>query len=162
LRSRVSTIELYTQFVGGKRFIHPRPSLLPLEALLHGADGTQAGSLCILDICRRSPRGKFAPKGLSDSAQGFNPGNRRSKRRALKGRQIGRTNNAAVESNRSTPQLRTLCTLFCATIGARFVFQPLAPSGRTVYFKGSQVENLNPVAPSGQGCHPESYHPGPG
>jgi hypothetical protein len=37
-----------------------------------------------------------APKGLEDSAQGFNPGNRRPERFALKGRQVERTNNAKV------------------------------------------------------------------
>jgi hypothetical protein len=39
-----------------------------------------------------------APKGLDDSAQGFNPENRRPERFALKlnGRQIERTNNAKV------------------------------------------------------------------
>jgi hypothetical protein len=41
------------------------------------------------------PKGR-APKGLEDSAQGFNPGNRRPERFALKGRQIERTNNAKV------------------------------------------------------------------
>jgi hypothetical protein len=41
------------------------------------------------------PKGR-APKGLEDSAQGFNPGNRRPERFALKGRQIERTNNANV------------------------------------------------------------------
>jgi hypothetical protein len=45
------------------------------------------------------PKGR-APKGLEDSAQGFNPGfnpgNRRPQRFALKGRQIERTNNAKV------------------------------------------------------------------
>jgi hypothetical protein len=52
--------------------------------------------------------GEICPKGAVE-AQGFNPENR-SERRALKGRQIGHTNNAAVESNRSTSQLRTLFT----------------------------------------------------
>ena len=40
-----------------------------------------------------------APKGLEDSAQGFNPGfnpGNRPERFALKGRQIERTNNAKV------------------------------------------------------------------
>jgi hypothetical protein len=42
-------------------------------------------------------RSASAPKGLEDSAQGFNPGNR-PERFALKGRQIERTNNAKVDS----------------------------------------------------------------
>jgi hypothetical protein len=41
----------------------------------------------------QGPEGR-APKGLEDSAQGFNPGNRSPERYALKGRQIERTNNA--------------------------------------------------------------------
>src|ERR1700734_1000009 len=36
----------------------------------------------------------LAPKGLQDSAQGFNPGNRPPRRRALKGRQMEHTNKA--------------------------------------------------------------------
>ncbi len=43
--------------------------------------------VCSLDICRKSRREVSAPKGLEDSAQGFNPGNRRPERFALKGRQ---------------------------------------------------------------------------
>jgi hypothetical protein len=37
----------------------------------------------------------LAPKGLEDSAQGFNPGNRHPEQRALKGRQIERHSDAA-------------------------------------------------------------------
>jgi hypothetical protein len=42
--------------------------------------------------------GNSAPKGLENSAQGFNPGNRHPERCALKGRQIKRTSNTAAES----------------------------------------------------------------
>jgi hypothetical protein len=52
-----------------------------------------------------------APKGLEDSAQGFNPGNRPPRRRALKGRQIERPNKVEVGvqwRNCHMSQLRTL------------------------------------------------------
>jgi hypothetical protein len=63
---------------------------------------------CGLDIAE-SHVGKFLPqRGQEDSAQGFNPGNRHPERRALKGRQIERTNNAKVGSKLYTSQLRTL------------------------------------------------------
>jgi hypothetical protein len=42
---------------------------------------------------------EFAPTGLEDSAQGFNPGNRHPDRYALKERQIQRANNVKAESN---------------------------------------------------------------
>jgi hypothetical protein len=45
---------------------------------------------------------EFAPTGLEDSAQGFNPGNRPPERRALKGRQNESTNNVEVGSNCGT------------------------------------------------------------
>jgi hypothetical protein len=64
------------------------------------------------------PKGR-APKGLEDSAQGFNPGNRRPERFALKERQIERTNNAKERSNCSTSQLRAL--IFGAAIAASFI-----------------------------------------
>jgi hypothetical protein len=63
---------------------------------------------CSLDFCRKSRREVSAPKGQQDSAQGFNPGNRHPDRRALKGRQIERPNNAKVGSKLYTSQLRTL------------------------------------------------------
>jgi hypothetical protein len=37
---------------------------------------------------RSQARSAFAPKGLQDSAQGFNPGNSQNKRFALKGREM--------------------------------------------------------------------------
>jgi hypothetical protein len=49
---------------------------------------------------------EFAPTGLEDSAQGFNPGNRHPDRYALKGRQIQRTNKVKAESNCCTSRLR--------------------------------------------------------
>jgi hypothetical protein len=45
---------------------------------------------------------EFAPTGLEDSAQGFNPGNRPPERRALKGRQNESANNVEVGSNCGT------------------------------------------------------------
>jgi hypothetical protein len=66
-----------------------------------------AAAPCSLDIYRRLRREVSAPKG-QDSAQGFNPGNRHPERRALKGRQIERTNIAKVGSKLYTSQLRTL------------------------------------------------------
>jgi hypothetical protein len=66
-------------------------------------------TVCSLDICRRSHRGNFAPKGLRTQPRVSNPGNRHPERCALKGRQIERTNNAAVRSYGSTSQL---CALF--------------------------------------------------
>jgi hypothetical protein len=44
---------------------------------------------------------EFAPTGLEDSAQGFNPGNR-PERRALKGRHNESANNVEVGSNCGT------------------------------------------------------------
>jgi hypothetical protein len=53
-----------------------------------------------LDILSSSAREIFAPKGLENSAQGFNQvstlGTDHLERRALKGRQIERTNEAEV------------------------------------------------------------------
>ena len=76
-----------------------------------------------------------APKGLEDSAQGFNPGNRRAERRALKGRQIERTDGAAVESDHASI---SIAHSVLRHDGCEIHLQPPAPSGRTVYFKGSQ------------------------
>jgi hypothetical protein len=63
----------------------------------------------------------FAPKGLEDPAQGFNPGNQPPIRRALKlkGRQIERAKQYGIEARDSSRNF-------------------LASSGRTVYFQGSQ------------------------
>ncbi len=63
-------------------------------------------------------------KGLENSAQGFNPGTTTSERRALKGRQIESTSNATWRSN--------------GPMDAKFISHPVAPSGRVVYFEGSQ------------------------
>jgi hypothetical protein len=52
----------------------------------------------------------LALKGLEDSAQGFNPGNRYPERRALKGRQIKRAKNAADMINVE----RLKCTFYFA------------------------------------------------
>jgi hypothetical protein len=92
-----------------------------------------------------------APKGLEDSAQGFNPGKPRvstlgtnqPERRALKGRQIERTSNVKASSNCSTSQLRIL--IFAAIVSGH----PLAPSGRTRLFWG--FPGLKPRAES---CSP--------
>ena len=45
----------------------------------------QSGTLA---VCRTSRSEKFAPTGLEDSAQGFNPGKYPLKRFALKGREM--------------------------------------------------------------------------
>jgi hypothetical protein len=87
---------------------------------------------CGLDICRMPRREVFAPRGLEESAQGFNPGNH-PERRALKGRQIKRNNNVKARSNRSTPQLHTL--IFSRQSVRDISGQPLAPSGLTRLFR---------------------------
>jgi hypothetical protein len=55
---------------------------------------------------------ELAPTGLEGSAQGFNPGNVRPERRALKMRQIERASNVEVRSNCGTiqkfPRVETL------------------------------------------------------
>jgi hypothetical protein len=70
---------------------------------------------CILDI--PSPR-----RSREGSARGFNPvstlGTDHPERRALKGRQIERTNKAEVETSCSTSQLCAL--VLCTTLGAKF------------------------------------------
>src|SRR5258708_5546232 len=91
-----------------------------------------------LDIYRRLHREIFAPKGLEDSGQGFNPGNRSPQSDAPErapdrtyyqgGRRVQR-------SNCSTSQLRTLT--FCGN-RCEVHLIALAPSGRTVYFASSQ------------------------
>ena len=67
-----------------------------------------------------------APKGLEDSAQGFNLvstlGNRPPERRALKGLQIERTNHTKARCN---------CNMSHLLVA-------LAPSGRSVLLVGSQ------------------------
>ena len=87
---------------------------------------------------RRFARGSLwtpkvaAPKGLQDSAQGFNPGNRHPERRALKGRQIERTNNVKASSN-CVPRLN--CAFTFSQKSVRDISgRPLAPSGRTRLF----------------------------
>ena len=53
----------------------------------HGwtASGPWGRALNTYRVSTLGPKGR-APKGLEDSAQGFNPGNRRPERFALKGR----------------------------------------------------------------------------
>jgi hypothetical protein len=72
---------------------------------------------------------------------GFNPGNRRPERFALKGRQIERTNNAAVESNRSNVSIANAnfwrsnrCELYQVSLS------PL--QGELVYLRDPRVETL--------------------
>jgi hypothetical protein len=61
---------------------------------LSTSGGRPKGGACLtLAILR--PEGA-ALKGLQNSAQGFNPGTNHPERRALKGRQIERTNNAEI------------------------------------------------------------------
>jgi hypothetical protein len=107
--------------------------------------------------------GNLGPKGLEDSAQGFNPGNRHPERCALtrhmnvrsmnntrssglemlKGRQIELTNNAAVKSNCHTSQLRPLifrsnsCELYQVSLS------PL--QGELFILRVPRVETLNAV-----------------
>jgi hypothetical protein len=77
-----------------------------------------------------------APQGLESSAQGFNPGSRPPKRRALKGRQTERPNHAEAGPD-GTSQLRTLT--FCGG-NASFIWYPhLSPlQGEPFIFEGSQ------------------------
>jgi hypothetical protein len=63
LSTGVSTLELSTPFVGGKSarpiflapaFTQPVAVIVPLEAPLNGANGTQAGSLCYINAVAAS------------------------------------------------------------------------------------------------------------
>jgi hypothetical protein len=77
-----------------------------------------------------------APKGRQDSAQGFNPGNRHPERRALKGRQIERTNNVKASSN-CVPRLN--CASHSRRNRCEIYLVGLSPlQGELVYFEGSQ------------------------
>jgi hypothetical protein len=71
--------------------------ITPYNSLITTLPSVAAAQLSarFLDLKVVGPK-DLAPKGLEDSAQGFNPGNHRPERFALKGRQTERTNNAKV------------------------------------------------------------------
>ena len=91
------------------------------------------------------PALRACPEGLQTQPRGFNPGNNHPPPRALKGRHIESTNNAEVGSNRSnvTRLASRNCKLsICATTDAKFIWHPVAPSGRNHYFRIPRVETL--------------------
>jgi hypothetical protein len=97
----------------------------------------------------------FAPKGLHDSARGFNPGNRPKPHRALKGRHIVWSNNVSKQCVRRPfrclHRLRFISVLKC-DIG-RCGSRSQAPlQGAWLGLEGSRGGNpgLSRVAPSGQ------------
>jgi hypothetical protein len=87
----------------------------------------------------------FAPKGLEDSAQGFNPVSTlgtNHQQRALRGRQIERASNVEVGSNCGTSQSHT----DLRAIGARFTQSSLAPSASPTRRTGCHSWNAHSCA----------------
>jgi hypothetical protein len=84
------------------------------------------------------------PKGLQNSAQGFNPGIVDQERCALKGRQIERSNKAEAGSDVQLSHVPIAHSDFCPAIGASFIWHPrLSPlQGEPSIFRIPRVETL--------------------
>ncbi len=63
--------------------------------------------------------------GLKGSAQGFNPGNRPPKRRALKAREAGKINLAPIAARNLNAQSRRATILFCFHVVSTLNLPPL-------------------------------------